>query len=117
MVVHDYAAIAIQDFSAGRKHGDGLDAVLHGAFLIEFRIPDLQVPDPCQQEQEDADHHVLEKRDLTGRELGTVAQYSVLGNVLVYAIGVKVQRYFNRLLRARLNIARPSTPSRSCRYL
>ncbi len=67
VVVDDHAAVPIQDFAARRQHRNGLDAVFHGAFLIEVGIANLQVPKPGDQEHEYSDHDVLENGDFAAK--------------------------------------------------
>src|SRR5579864_1829005 len=86
MIVDDHAAVAVQDFAARSKHRDGLDAVLHGAFLVERGITDLQIPEAGDQEQKDRDHKVLEESDFAGRELAVVAQKLIGRNLLMFAV-------------------------------
>src|SRR5579883_116631 len=86
MVIHYDAAIAVQNLAARRQHRDGFDAVLHGAFLVERRIAHLQVPKSGDQEQENADHEVLEERDLAGRKLTVVVQKVVRSDLLMVAV-------------------------------
>ncbi len=77
MIVHDHATIAIQNLTARRKHGNGLDAVLLRALLIHLRISNLQIPEAGDEKQKYGDGSVLKKRDLLRGELGVVAQKCV----------------------------------------
>src|SRR5262249_7424490 len=68
MIVDDDASVAIENLPAGGQDRNRLDAVLFGPLLVNLRIPDLKVPETGDQEQENPDHQVLEKRDFAGGE-------------------------------------------------
>src|SRR5580658_382115 len=96
MIVDDHPSVAIQNLSARREHGDGFNAVLERALLINFRIANLQIPEAGDQEQEYGDGGVLKKSDLLRRELCIVAQQRVGRTLIVLARDVKF--HFSRLL-------------------
>ncbi len=73
VVVDNHPAVAVQDFAARRRDGQGFDAVPVGLLVIHLRILDLKGPKPGNQEQEDGYGGVLEDGDLAGGELDILA--------------------------------------------
>jgi len=73
MVVDDDAAVAVQDFAAGRRYGQLPDAIALGLFVVDLRVLDLQVPEAGDQKQEDDDAGVLENGDFPGGEFDVFA--------------------------------------------
>jgi len=71
--------IAIQNAATGAGNGYALDAVLLGAFAVEFRILDLEAPEPGYQKEERDHCGVLEDGDLTRRKARVVAQRWLIG--------------------------------------
>ena len=77
VVIDDDAAIAVEDFAAGRDDGQGFDAVAFGAFVVDFGIFDLQIPETGDEEEEDGDGGVLERGHFRGGEAGVVARFDL----------------------------------------
>lgn len=71
--IHDDAAVAVQDFAAGRRNGQGFDAVALGLLVVHLRVLDLQVPEAGDQKKEDEDAGVLENSDFARGEFDTFA--------------------------------------------
>jgi hypothetical protein len=52
VVVDDHAPVAVEDLAAGGQDRLRFDAVALGALVIEFRVADLQVPEPRDEKKE-----------------------------------------------------------------
>ena len=74
LVVHDHAAIAVEDFAARSGERDGLDAIALGQLTVDVVIAHLQNPESADQEQEHGYGYVLEYGDARQGEAGIVLQ-------------------------------------------
>jgi hypothetical protein len=87
VVVHDYAAIAVEDAAAGGQDGDGFDAVGLRLMIVKFRILYLELPETGDQEQKDDHRSVLKNGYFSRREVCIVTQRGFIGEFL-FEIGV-----------------------------
>src|SRR4029077_15279121 len=74
LIVHDHAAVAVENLTAGGEHVSGLDASALREGTVGLVIANLKDPESGNQKQEDRHGSVLEDRDAAQRELGIVAK-------------------------------------------
>ena len=72
MVVDDDASVAVENSAAWGWYGKLLDSIALSGFAVNFRLLDLQLPEPGDQEEKDPDRKVLKSRHFTGGETGIV---------------------------------------------
>ena len=89
MIVDDRPPVAVQNLSPGRQHRRGLHSILLGPLIVDFRIPDLKIPEPRKQEEEDADCQVLKKGDLRRGKFRVVPQQR-LRQLFLFSLGLKI---------------------------
>ena len=82
LVIHDDAAIAVENLAARRAHRYHFHAIAFGTFAIDVRALNLQLPEAGNQEEENGDGGVLEARHLGGGEAGFIARQQVPGHLL-----------------------------------
>src|SRR5438477_1184853 len=80
LIVDDDAAVAIEDFAAGSKQRNGLDAIALGQRAVGFVFANLKHPETGDQKQEHRHGGVLEDRDAAERELRIVAKQAAGGS-------------------------------------